>query len=147
PEPQTYVGKQFPTFFRIAREPKSGLVKRCPLNRSCRVEFETDADNDYFSRTTDPGRLEIRGAPSRIGAVHLWNGKASIRLAPPTTSNPGDQLRVHVSVSDVSRVTPFESTFSIEVEPEAPAEPPGPPTPPPGASLTGFPNIVEVYQA
>jgi len=147
PEPEPYVGEQFPTFFRIAREPKSGLVKGCPLNRNCRVEFETDAANDYFSRATDPGRLEIRGAPSRVGAVHLWNGKATIRLAPPTTSNPGDQLRVNVSVSDVSRVTPFESTLSIEVQPEAPAEPPGPPTPPAGASLTGFPNIVEVYQA
>jgi hypothetical protein len=146
-EPERYEGKQFPTFFRIAREPKAGLVKACPLNRSCRIEFETDAANDYFSRGTDPGRLEVRGTPSRIGAVHLWNGKATMRLAPPPTSNPGDQLRVHVNVSDVSRVAPFESSLSIEVEPEAPAEPPGPPTPPPGASLTGFPNIVEVYQA
>jgi len=146
PEPEPYVGKRFPTFFRIAREPKSGLVKKCPLNRTCRVEFETDAVNDYFSRSIDPGHLEVRGAPSRVGTVHLWNGKALLRFAPPATCNPGDQLRVHVVVSDVSRVHPFEATFVMEVEPEAPPEPPGPPSPPPGASLTGSPNIREVRQ-
>jgi hypothetical protein len=146
PEPEPYVGKQFPTFFRIAREPKGGLVRECPVNRTCRVEFETDATNDYFSRATDPGRLEVRGAPSRVGTVHLWNGKALLRFAPPPMCNPGDQLRVHVVVCDVSRVHPFEATFVVEVGPEAPPEPPGPPSPPPGASLTGFPNIIEVRQ-
>jgi hypothetical protein len=110
------------------------------------VEFETDAANDYFSRSTDPGRLEVRGAPTRVGTVHLWNGKALLRFAPPAACNPGDQLRVAVVVSDVSRITPFESNFMMEVEPEAPSLPPGPPPPPPGASLTGFPNIIEVRQ-
>ncbi|MEK7994634.1 MAG: hypothetical protein AAB403_12590, partial [Planctomycetota bacterium] len=119
PEPEPYVGKQFPTFFRIAREPKAGLVKGCPVNRTCRVEFETDAANDYFSRSADPGRLEVRGAPSRVGTVHLWNGKAVLRFAPPSTCNPGDQLQVHVVVSDISRVVPFEPRFVMEVAPEA----------------------------
>jgi hypothetical protein len=146
PEPEPYVGKQFPTFFRISQEPKAGLVKKCPLNRTCRVEFETDAANDYFSRSTDPGRLEIRGAPTRVGTVHLWNGKALLRFAPPAACTPGDQLRVSVLVSDVSRVAPFESSFVMDVEPEAAPLPPGPPAPPPGTSLTGFPNIIDVRQ-
>ena len=146
PEPEPYVGRQFPTFFRIVHEPKAGLVRECPRNRTCRVEFETDAVNDYFSRSTDPGRLEVRGAPSRVGTVQLWNGKATLRFAPPAASNPGDQLRVTVLVSDVSRVVSFESNFVMEVEPEAPPAPPGPPAPPPGTSLTGLPNIIEVRQ-
>lgn len=146
PEQELYVGKEFPTFFRISHEPKTGLVKKCPLNRTSRVEFETDAANDYFSRSTDPGRLEVRGAPTRVGTVHLWNGKAILRFAPPATCSAGDQLRVTVLVSDISRVAAFESSFVIEVEPEAPPLPPGPPQPPPGGSLTGFPNIIEVRQ-
>jgi hypothetical protein len=146
PEPEPYVGKHFPTFFRIAHEPKGGLVKACPLNRTCRVEFETDAANDYFSRSTDPGRLEVRGAPRRVGSLHLWNGKAVLRFAPPPASNPGDRLQVTVLVSDISRVVPFESSFMLEVEAEAPPAPPGPPSPPPGASLTSLPNIIEVRQ-
>jgi hypothetical protein len=146
PEPEPYIGKQFPTFFRIAHEPKGGLVKKCPLNRTCRVELETDAANDYFSRPTDPGRLEVRGVPTRVGTAHLWSGKALLRFAPPATCSPGDHLRVTVVVSDVSRAAGFESTFVMEVEPEAPPLPPGPPPPPPGASSTGMPNIIEVRQ-
>jgi hypothetical protein len=148
PEPEPYIGKQFPTFFRIAREPKDGLIKRCPINRNARIEFETDGANDYFSRSTDPGRLEVRGAPSRVGAVHLWNGKAILRFAPPTTSNPSDQLRVYIAVNDISRAHPFESTFVMDVEPEAPPEPPtqSQPTPKHGASLADVPEPQEVYQ-
>ena len=146
PEPEPFAGQKFPTYFRIAKEPKAGLVKSCPVNRTCRIEFETDAANDYFSRSIDAGRIDIRGAPSHVGSVHLWNGKALLRFAVPPGSNPGDLLRVVVAVSDLSRVMAFESTFSIAVEPEAPPEPPGTPAPPPGASLSGAPQIQEVYQ-
>lgn len=146
PEPEPYVGKQFPTFFRLKDKPRGGLIKVCPLNRTCRVEFETDAANDYFARPTDPGRLEVRGIPRRVGSVHLWNGKALLRFAPPPGSNPGDRLQITVVVSDISRVLPFESSFVMEVDEEAPPAPPGPPSPPHGASLTGLPNIIEVRQ-
>jgi hypothetical protein len=44
-DPVPYHGKKFPTYFRIVKEPKAGLSKWCPLNRTVRVEFETDADN------------------------------------------------------------------------------------------------------
>ena len=30
-DPISYRGKQFPTFFRLSKEPKGGLVKSCPL--------------------------------------------------------------------------------------------------------------------
>lgn len=143
PEAVPYVGRQFPTYFRIAREPKGGLVRRCPRNRTCRIEFETDAANDYFSRSIDPGHLESHGVPILI-AVHLWNGKATLRYSLPATCNPGDQLRVQILVTDISRVSPLESSFVIEVEEEAPAQPPGGRPTPPGAALTNVPNIVEV---
>ncbi len=146
PEEKPYVGKRFPTFFRIAKEPKGGLVKGCPINRKCRIEFETDAENDYFSRSIDPGRIEVRGTPTRVGAVHLWNGRAQLRFAPPIGSNEGDRLRITVIVSDISRVQPFESEFSMNIEPEAPPAPSGAPPTPPGAAFTNFPNIIEVRQ-
>jgi hypothetical protein len=44
-DPVPYHGKKFPAYFRIVKEPKAGLSKWCPLNRTVRVEFETDADN------------------------------------------------------------------------------------------------------
>ncbi|HOI75825.1 MAG TPA: hypothetical protein PLO63_16915 [Syntrophales bacterium] len=146
PEPEPFIGKHFPTFFRIANEPKGGVTKKCPVNRTCRIDFETDANNDYFSRTTDPGRLEIRGAPNRVGSVHLWNGRATLRFAPPRTCSPSDQLRVTVYVSDISRVSPFESSFLMQVEQEAPPAKPGTKPPPSGASENEFNPPIPVHQ-
>src|SRR5215469_4771519 len=38
--PMPFCGKEFPTYFRIAKEPKNGLIKTCPLNRTIRVDFD-----------------------------------------------------------------------------------------------------------
>ena len=54
-----YSGRKFPSYFRIIKEPKGGLVKACALNRTARIEFETDADNDYFNRTDCPGAIQF----------------------------------------------------------------------------------------
>jgi hypothetical protein len=56
PEP-IFQGKQFPTYFRLAKNPNGGLVKHCPVNLTCRVEFETDAINDISSGRIHPGAL------------------------------------------------------------------------------------------
>lgn len=150
--PENYTGKEYPTFFRLTKQPAGGLHKQLAKNRSCRVEFETDAANDYFSRLRNRGNLEVVGSPRRIGGVHLWNGRATVRLTPPETCSVGDILKVKVAVSDVSRSEPFESTLTLEVMPEVPEPDPGtPPGPdvtsePKGAALAGLPNIVEVRQ-
>jgi hypothetical protein len=143
PTPPDYVGKRFPTYFRIANEPRQGLVKHCPRNRTCRIEFETDATNDYFSRSNDPGHLESHGVPSLM-SLHLWNGRAILRFGLPSSCSPGDRIGVEAVVSDVSRVHPLVSSFLVEVEPEALPTSPGPPAPPAGVHLSGFPNIIEV---
>ena len=106
PEPQPYEGKRFPTYFRLAKEPKGGLVRRSPRNWTVHVEYETDAANDYFSTARqDRGELKISGAPN-LKSVHLWNGKAIVRLEIPAGSSPGDVLKVFVTVMDESRVDP-----------------------------------------
>lgn len=143
PEPISYVGQRYPTYFRIHREPPGGLIKQCPRNRTCRVELETDAANDYFSRTNDPGRLTVRGVPTVVSGAQLWNGKATLRFAPPTGSNVGDRFTVGIDVMDRARVEPFVSTFVLEVEPEATPEPSGT-NPPPGSSISGLPHVKEV---
>jgi len=144
PEPTKYEGMKYPTFFRIAHEPKGGLVKTCPKNLTCRVEFETDASNDYFSRTKERGHFTVKGVVAPLSSVHLWNGKASVRFAPPVGANPGDHYSIQIEVSDLSRVDPFRSQFVMGVEPDAPPSPHGGPPNPPGSKLTGIPNIEEV---
>jgi len=118
PEPTPFEGKKFPTYFRIANEPKDGLIKKCPKNRTARIEFETDAINDYFSRSNDPGRMSIKGT-TPLKSLHLWNGKASARFSLPESCQVGDKYHIETDVIDISRVNPFKSSFIIEVTPEA----------------------------
>jgi len=126
-----FVGRRFPTYFRIAKEPKQGLVKHCPVDRTCRVAFETDAANDYFERADSRG--EIASTPSVIEHSHLWNGEFTAKFAVPWDLEPGKQSKVTVRVTDVeteARSQAFESTFTIIADPPlgpAPEPPPGVP--------------------
>jgi len=120
-DPVPFVGKQFPSYFRIAKEPKTGLVKGCPVNRTCRVEFETDATNDYFNRASCPGLITI-DPPNLCEHSHLWNGVFSTRFRVPWNAQPGDIVEVKVKVQDVRAETsekPFVSRFKIKAEKEA----------------------------
>lgn len=119
-DPVPFIGKQFPSYFRIAKEPKTGLIKGCPVNRTCRVEFETDATNDYFNRATCPGQITI-DPPNLCEHSHLWNGVFSTRFRVPWNAQPGDVFEVTVTVQDVRAETserPFISRFKIKAEKE-----------------------------
>ena len=143
PEREPYIGREFPTYFRLEKEPKEGLVKRCPRNRRARVKFETDATNDYFSRAKDPGRIEVDGFLN-LASIHIWDGLAILTFELPERCTPGDVVNVCISVMDVSRVDPFSSSFKLHVEPEAEPSPSGPTPLPYGMAFTGLPNITEV---
>ena len=112
-DPPEFKGKQFPTYFRLSKEPKGGLTKNCPINRTIRVEFETDAVNDYFTRADSPGSITFH--PSGVKRHwKLWNGRLLATFQPTSVANVGDEIRVHVSVADVYddlRGGPFETDF------------------------------------
>src|SRR6266446_3944635 len=78
-EPVPFVGRKFPTFFRIAKEPKNGLIKNCPLNRTIRVDFDTDAANGYFERPNCPGSI-LFDPPNLSVSNHLWDGKYTVKF-------------------------------------------------------------------
>jgi hypothetical protein len=121
-----FIGRKFPTFFRLSREPKGGLVVPCPLNRTCHVEFETDAVNDYFSRGDDQGHILIEPSPDLCEHSRLWNGRFDTRFGVPWNVQPGDLVDVTVTVNDTdreARAMPFVSKFTLKAEPEATDEP------------------------
>jgi len=123
-EAPPFVGAKFPSYFRLAKNPRGGLVKSCPINRTCRIEFETDAVNDYFSRSDSPGHITC-DPPNLIEHSNLWNGRYTARFRAPWNSKIGDRIAVKVTVEDVntdSRDAPFISIFTLVVEKEA--EPP-----------------------
>lgn len=129
-EPVPFHGKQFPTFFRIVKEPKGGLIKACPLNRTVRIEFETDANNDYFDRPDCAGSVRF-DPPNLCVSSHLWDGKFTTKFQMPYDANLGDVVEMTVSVTDIERETkgqPFVSRFTMKGTAEAedlPVPPPG----------------------
>ncbi len=132
-DPVNYEGKKFPTFFRIAKEPKGGLVKECPINRTVHVDFETNADNDYFDRSDCPGSITF-DPPNLCASSHLWQGRFATKFQMPYDANVGDQVKMTVTVTDLERDTmqqPFVSHFTLKALPanESAPPPPGPQKP------------------
>lgn len=116
-EPPEFKGKKFPTYFRLSKEPKEGLVKHCPINLTVRVEFETDAANDYFTRTDSPGTITF-DPPDACQHWHLWNGRLSATFRRPQRATVGDRVRVRVTVCDVEneiRGGPFACKFLMNI--------------------------------
>jgi hypothetical protein len=157
-EAKPFVGVKFPTYFRLVKNPKDGLVKNCPINRTVRIDFETDAANDYFSRSDSPGKLTC-APPNLVEHAQLWNGRLTMRFRTPWNCKVGDRIAVKVVVGDIqteSRQAPFVSTFALLAEKESDPPPKlgGKPAPrkPVGdskksAPALALPNIVEVRKA
>ena len=143
PGPVTYEGKKFPTIFHLKIDHGKDLIKKCPKNKAARIEFITDADNDYFSRSDDPGRMQVHGSP-KIKSLHLWNGRAIVRFSLPPDCQIGDKYQLESEVTDVSRVKPFISMFTIEVMEEVPDI--ERPEPQKRHGKIAIPDIKEVYQ-
>lgn len=150
-----YKGRRFPTYFRL---PKDGIVKHIPLNRTARVEFETDVVNDYFSRSESAGHLTT-DPPNIIEHSRLWNGRFTAFFRAPWDAEVGSSFRVKIRVEDVqteAREQPFESEFTIIAEKEEddrPTKPskPNPPQVPSNSSKTAprlaMPEIHETNAA
>ena len=109
-----FVGKKFPSYFRMTENSKKSLVKMCPLNATVKVEFETDVENSYFQRPDDPGELSIDPTMDLVESSRLWNGKMSFRFRVPWDADVGDRFKVNVSVSDVSQVEPLSDEFELQ---------------------------------
>jgi hypothetical protein len=126
---ETFTGRRFPTVFRLADNPKTRLTKLCPINRSCRVEFQTDAENGYLDRPVQPGEMLVEPAGA-FEYKHLWNGVCATRFVPPPEAKPGQRIPVKVTVNDPDRSSrgkpPFECEFDLLVgDPRQDVNPPG----------------------
>jgi len=112
---ETFKGRRFPTYFRLADNPKTRLIKPCPLNRSCRIEFQTDAENDYFDRSVQPGEMVVEPADA-FEYKHLWNGVCSSRFVPLPGAKAGDRILIKMTVGDPDRSSRGKSPFDSEFE-------------------------------
>ena len=117
-EKEEFTGKEFPTYFDLTGNYAKEKPKACPINRKFRVQYETDAENDYFNRDRDPGefRLKINGSVIEDYSLNLWNGLATLTISLPQGLAVGDLRGFETEVFDISRVAPYQDEFWIRVE-------------------------------
>jgi len=165
-EDSPFTGKRHPSYFRFKGKPAGHvLAKDCPSNQRSRVQFETDACNDYLSRTIDPGQFQLSfeaetaHSPVSTYRLSLENGLASLLLSLPDGASAGQTLSYIAALNDITFVEPIENRFQVRVGP--PAKPtPTPPHPKrpgtPGQSKgddrdkpsgLALPNITRVFEA
>lgn len=121
-----FVGQRHPSFFKFkGKEYGRELRRDCHINQRCRVVFETDAANDYFSRTVDPGEFSLflisdSGRSKVLDYVgpNLQNGIATLTIQLPNNCKIGDLLTFRALVTDCTKLQPFENAFSIDVKSE-----------------------------
>lgn len=159
-------GKKHPTYFKFkGKDYGKQLEKDCPINQRGRVTFETDADNDYFSRNTDPGEFGLylvlghtRVPVADYVGPNLHNGVATLTVQLPINCQPGDVLQFEAVVNDPTLLDPFTNAFSLAVKQPSTAqggkagEHRKPPSPEHGddremAGGITLPNIIPVYES
>ena len=114
-----FAGRQFPTFFK-PRRPEWAVG----AGRTVTLEFDTDAENNYFDRSVSPGKWSIAN-PSGEDWTNYWDrtgpngGIARFRWntgsLPPGVIKPGDGFDFTVAVSDESRIDNLESQVRVNI--------------------------------
>jgi hypothetical protein len=161
-----FVGRRHPMYFKFkGKDYGFQLHRDCHINYRARITFETDAQNDYFSRNADPGEFGLylitdtsRTPVSDFVGPSLQNGIATLTVHLPPNCVVGDCLNLEATVTDPTLLDPYRNLFSIRVKPEAAPSngQPGKRRPPPNGeegkdrelpSGISLPNIVPVEES
>ncbi len=120
---KVFGGKRFPTFFKFKDKVYGHeLARDCHINMRCRLTFETDAENQYFSRSADPGEFTLLHVGDHEGQkvqdyiLNLQNGIATLSLTLPWDVAVGQRLHYIAITNDSSRIEPFRNEFAITVK-------------------------------
>ena len=113
-----YKGEWFPTQFKLDRSFPKEKPRNVAINQRLRVKFITDAQNDYFTRSKEPGEFSLRVNGELCTAVlNLWYGFANLNIELPKDVKEGDMLHFESEIMDISRVTPIKDEFYAVVGP------------------------------
>ncbi|MFZ0946243.1 MAG: hypothetical protein WB930_02535 [Syntrophobacteraceae bacterium] len=164
-EERPFKGERYPTFFKFkGRDYGTVLRREAHINMRARISFETDAENDYFSRDIDKGISTIYtiidgNQISYTGdyALNLENGLATLNLQLPPSSKIGEEHNILIRVTDRIRIDPFVNSVIIKVTDEVSLKPStsAPRRKPPGkekgvdreiTARTQLPKITKVYE-
>ncbi|MCI0722274.1 MAG: hypothetical protein L0338_25370 [Acidobacteria bacterium] len=130
PKSGEFHGRKHPTFFRFYHKSDGEtLVRNAELGRRCRIKFDTDVENEYFSRTDLPGHYHVEILEGPIEGIELdhsltlHNGIANWSINLPEDSlTEGDKLTVQCTVTDEVVAAPLVNIAQLRVV--ARSEPP-----------------------
>lgn len=116
-----YKGKFYPTYFKLVKKYSDNNPKEVAIGNKARLKYKTDAPNNYFDRSNDPGNFElyINDELSQNSSIRCWNGFGylSIKL---DEFKIGETIRLKSIVKDVSNeINPFEDEFYIRIAQES----------------------------
>jgi hypothetical protein len=121
-EDKPYLGKRFPSFFGFKGLAYGAKLQRAAhLGQRPRITFETDAENDYFSRADDKGEISIQQQDGTgwvdiaTYSINLQSGLAYLNFPLPEDALAGSRYEYKVEVTDTSRVDPFVNFFSLDI--------------------------------
>lgn len=85
--------------------------KEQPVNRKSTVQFDLNAPNDYFERSSQPGVLMVDGVGKE--GWSFYNGVLSLNFSIPEEAEAGDVSQVVVTVNR-AKSAPLQRVFEIE---------------------------------
>ncbi len=118
-------GKKFPTYFRFKGKKQGDLLnKNTPINKKARIQFETDARNDYFDERrgeekgdfelyliSDEKKIKIKG----FTGPSLSNGNSYVSIPFPEDTKVGDNIRFQAVINDYTQREPFINDLCVVV--------------------------------
>ncbi|MCK4818318.1 hypothetical protein KA005_21285, partial [bacterium] len=127
-----FEGKRFPSFVRFKKLSK-GNVKMVPLDGECTLTLETDVENEYLIRSSEPGELKIKflTTATRVGNKHIKDrgtsdeelfdvnivgpnqGQIKLRLKPQQHLQVGTEVGLNIELS--SPEGPFTASTQIKI--------------------------------
>lgn len=112
-----FVGKEYPTYFELDKEYPADNPKSAELGRKCRIQFKTDAEDNYVNpNRAYPGVFELEcDALEPLKFIrNTYNGIWTINIEIPDSLDLGSILKFTYSLNDETRIEPFSGEFFIK---------------------------------
>jgi len=137
-----FVGKPHPTFFRFAgKEQGQVLTRSAHMGSRVRLTFETDVEDEYFTRKVDRGERGFErefdgGTRANVDYVgpNLVDGRGNLTFDLPEDAKVGETISLVFTVSDPVTGASFvnDAKLTVLAAAEAPSGSKPPPKPKPG---------------
>jgi hypothetical protein len=122
----TFVGRHVPTYFHFkGKRTEDVLERQVHLGSRVRLQFETDAQDDYFIRDSMAGQFNVlradAGNSTALSGCRMDGpraGAATLHIDLPPDTVAGQTLEIEIHVTDEVQLEPFVNHATLEIRPE-----------------------------